>query len=204
MWGSVQCVGHTGLPQLTVACAFPVYTAQAPGLSAGVLSKAGPAFRALCRSQLLRFRFSGPHKGQTQLGVYFVPCPNSSGDQVPGEHAVPVVCVLITSPVPAIQFPESACSGMLCLPWGADFKAVTLLADVSCPGSQEDLVSNWSQLTVWLRMPSLRSRLPLAFQLWLRPPPSLPPVGREASRQPAISPLVLVQSFVLCVAQAVP
>ena len=51
----------------------------------------------------------------------------------------------------------------LCLPWGANFKAVTLLADVNYPGSQEDLVSNWSLLTVWWRMPSLGLRLPLAF-----------------------------------------
>ena len=49
-----------GLPPLTVvACAFPVYTAQTPGCSAGQLSKAGPGLRARPRSKLLRFRFSG-------------------------------------------------------------------------------------------------------------------------------------------------
>ena len=49
-----------GLPQLmAVACAFPVDTAQAPGCSAGKLSKAGPGLRALPRSMPLRFRFSG-------------------------------------------------------------------------------------------------------------------------------------------------
>ena len=41
------------------ACAFPVYTAQAPGCSAGELSEAGPGFHALPRSKLLRLRFSG-------------------------------------------------------------------------------------------------------------------------------------------------
>ena len=40
-------------------CAFPVYTAQAPGCSAGELSQVGPGFRALPRSKPLRFRFSG-------------------------------------------------------------------------------------------------------------------------------------------------
>ena len=61
----LACVGSAcsvwttlGLPRLTVVCAFPVYTAQAPAFSAGVLSKAGPEFRGLHRSKLLRFRFS--------------------------------------------------------------------------------------------------------------------------------------------------
>ena len=48
---------------------FWVYTAQAPGCSAGALSKAGPAFCALPRSKLLRFRFSG-------LGWACVLCPS--------------------------------------------------------------------------------------------------------------------------------
>ena len=44
-----------GLPPLTAVCAFPAYTAQAPGCSAGVLSKAGPVFCALPKSKPLRF-----------------------------------------------------------------------------------------------------------------------------------------------------
>ena len=57
VWGgSVRSVWTTlGLPQLTVACASWVYTAQALGCSAGALSKVGSAFRALPRSKLLRF-----------------------------------------------------------------------------------------------------------------------------------------------------
>ena len=42
-----------------VVCAFPVYTAQAPGCSAGELSKAGPGLRAPPRSKPLRFSFLG-------------------------------------------------------------------------------------------------------------------------------------------------
>ena len=46
--GSARSVWTTlGMPQLTAACASWVYTAQAPGCSAGALSKAGPVFCAL-------------------------------------------------------------------------------------------------------------------------------------------------------------
>ena len=55
----LQCLGHIGFAPAHGVCAFPVYTAQAPGCSAGKLSKAGPGLRALPRSKLLRFRFSG-------------------------------------------------------------------------------------------------------------------------------------------------
>ena len=54
--GSVHSVRTTlGLPKLKVACVSWVYTAQAPGYSAGALSKAGLPFHALPRSKLLRF-----------------------------------------------------------------------------------------------------------------------------------------------------
>ena len=52
-----QCLGHTGFAPTHSVCAFLVYTAQAPGCSAGELSKAGPGLYALPRSKLLRFRF---------------------------------------------------------------------------------------------------------------------------------------------------
>ena len=72
--GSAHSVWTTlGLPQLTVACAFQVYTAQAPGCSAGVLSKMDPAFRALPRSKLLRFKFLGTLQGH-RLGWVCVLC----------------------------------------------------------------------------------------------------------------------------------
>ena len=63
-----------------------------------------------------------------------------------GECTVPgVQCCLITSPVPATQFPgvlqERCLRCAMCLLWGS--QVVTLLADVNRPGSQEDLVSNW-------------------------------------------------------------
>ena len=54
-----QCLGHTGFAPAHGVCAFLVYTAQAPGCSAGELSKAGPGLCAFPRSKPLRFRFSG-------------------------------------------------------------------------------------------------------------------------------------------------
>ena len=94
---SLACVGHAysewnilGLPQLMAACAFPVYTAQAPGCAAGVLSKVGPVFRALPRSKLLRLRFSGTLQG----------------------HRVSWVCVLYPSQVGAAQVTRCLASAL--------------------------------------------------------------------------------------------
>ena len=79
---SLACVGSAhsvwttlGLPQFTEACAFWVYTAQAPGCSAEELSKAGPAFRALPRSKLFKFRFSGTSQ-RHRLSWACVLCPS--------------------------------------------------------------------------------------------------------------------------------
>ena len=93
---------HTGFaPAYSSMCFPPVYTAQAPGRSLWVLYKVYPAFPALPRSKLLRFRFSGtPQRAQTRLGMRFVPSPgpSSSDDQGLGERTVPGgPCILITS-----------------------------------------------------------------------------------------------------------
>ena len=57
--GECLVSGPQGLPPAHGMCAFPVYPAQAPGCSAGELSKVGPGSRALPRSKPLMFRFSG-------------------------------------------------------------------------------------------------------------------------------------------------
>ena len=75
VWGVLTVYDHTGFASAHSASAFPVYTAQAPGCSAGVLSKAGPLFRALTRSKLLRFRFSGTLQGH-RLGWACILCPS--------------------------------------------------------------------------------------------------------------------------------
>ena len=59
-------------------CAFPVYTAQAPGCSAGELSKPGPGLHALPRSQPLRFRFSGAPQMHRLSGACVL-CPSQVG-----------------------------------------------------------------------------------------------------------------------------
>ena len=79
---SLACVGSSrsvsatlGLPHTLSMCAFPVYTAQAPGCSAGKLSKAGPGLCAFPRSKLLRFRFLGTPQ-RHRLGWVCVLCPS--------------------------------------------------------------------------------------------------------------------------------
>ena len=115
-----QCLGHTGFAPAHGVCAFQVYTAQAPGCSAGELSKAGPGLRALSRPKLLRFRFRYSPEAQSRWGLRFVPFSglSSSGNQVLGERALPrwVVC-LITSLGPQVHS-RSAVSGVPCVSSG--------------------------------------------------------------------------------------
>ena len=159
---SLVCVGRArsvsatmGLPPLTGVCAFPVYTAQAPGSSAGELSKAGPGLRALPRSKPLRFRFLGTPQ-RRRLGWVCVLCPS----QVRAAQVTRCLASALSPgrgasyrlPHPAARFP--ACSAgapsQVCRVslLGIRSLTVTLLVDVNHPGSQEDLVSNWSLLTV--------------------------------------------------------
>ena len=70
-----QCLGYTGFAPVRGVCAFPVYTAQAPGFSAGELSKASPGLGALPRSKLLGFRFSGTPQ-RHRLSWACVLCPS--------------------------------------------------------------------------------------------------------------------------------
>ena len=65
----------TILGLLMVMCALPVYTAQAPGCSAGALSKAGLVFHVLPRSKPLRFMFSGTPQ-RHRLSWACVLCPS--------------------------------------------------------------------------------------------------------------------------------
>ena len=104
-----QCLGHTGFAPAHGACTFLVYTAQAPGCSTVELSKEGPGLRALPRSKLLRFRFSGTPQ-RHRIGWACVLCPT----QVQAAQATRcsattlspdgAVC-LIASPVPAAWIP---------------------------------------------------------------------------------------------------
>ena len=73
--GCAVCLSHTGFAPAHGVCAFPVYTAQAPGCSAGELSKEGPGLRALPRSKPLRFRFLGTPQ-RCRLGWACILCPS--------------------------------------------------------------------------------------------------------------------------------
>ena len=104
-----QCLGHPGFAPAHGVCAFLVYTAQAPGCSAGEMSKAGPGWHALPRSKPLRFRFSRTPQ-RHRLGLRFMPCPglSSSGGQVLAEHAPRRAVRLFTSLVLLAWFPGRA------------------------------------------------------------------------------------------------
>ena len=120
----LQCLSHTVFAPAHSLCAFPVYTAQAPGCSADELSEAGPGFRALPRSKLLRFRFSGTPQGTDSVGLHCVPFPglSSSGDQVLGKHTLRWSSVSYHLPGPSHSvswvWSRSAVSGVLCVSSG--------------------------------------------------------------------------------------
>ena len=143
-----QCLGRPGFGPAHGVCAFPIYTAQAPGCSAGERSKEGPGLCALPRSTPFRFRFSGAPQGH-RLGWASGLCPSQvraaqETRRLASAHS-PGAVRLISSLVPAARFPGSVAASQVCRvslleSWSP---TVTLLADVSRPGSQEDLVGNW-------------------------------------------------------------
>ena len=75
VWGVLVVYGPQWVCPTHGVCAFPVYTAQAPGCSAGELSKAGPGLRALPRSTLLRFRKLGTPQ-RCRLSWACILCPS--------------------------------------------------------------------------------------------------------------------------------
>ena len=144
------------------------------------------------------------HKAQTRLGLRFVPFPgpSSSGNQVLGERALPRwggACYHLPGPSHLVSCVRSgsAISGVPCLLWGADLwlRPSWWMSTVHDP--RKTWLATGGLLTVWWRMPSLGQRLPLSLQLWLLPA-CLSASGRGwASPQPASTPLVFAQSFVL-------
>ena len=120
-----RCFSHTGFAPTHSVCAFPVYTAQAPGCSAGELSKVSSGLRVLPRSKPLRFRFSGTpqrHRlGWACVSVPF-PGPSSSGNQVLGERTLPSCSKSYHFPGPchlvSWLHSGSAVSGVLCVSSG--------------------------------------------------------------------------------------
>ena len=130
-----QCLGHTGFTPAHGMCAFLVYTAQAPGCSAGELSKTGPGLCALPRSKLLRFRSLGTPQ-RHRLSWACVLCPS----QVPAAQATTYLMstlsqlggvsyhLLSPSPLVSCVCHKSAVSGMQCVSSGE------LISDCEPPG----------------------------------------------------------------------
>ena len=112
VWGVLAVSGPYWVVPANSVCAFLVYTAQAPGCSAGELSKAGPGLHALPRSKPFRFSFSGTPQ-RHRLGWACILCPSHV------QEAQLTKCLasalspggavhLITSPIPATRFPGCA------------------------------------------------------------------------------------------------
>ena len=150
MYGEcLQCLGLTGFVPAHGVCAFPVYTSQALGCSAGELSEVGPGLHALPRSKPLRFRFSGTPQ-RHRLSWACILCPSQvQAAQVTrclASALSPGAVRLITSLVPAARFPgwQQACPSQKCRVSPLEsylWLRPTLRADVSRPESQEILVS---------------------------------------------------------------
>ena len=115
---------------------------------------------------------------------------------------------LITSLVPAARFPgctartqSQVCHVFLLEGW---CQAVTLLAFVSHPGSQEDFVSNWEPAQFGRGCHLWGQDCLLSSDFGCHPSASLLPAGEWAGLQPASSPWVFTQSFHLWAGQPVP
>ena len=73
---------------------------------------------------------------------------------------------------------------------------MTLLLDVNRPGSQEHLVSNWEPARNLVEDATFGAQI-APFQLWMSPACLSASGGGWAGPQPASSPQVFTQSFVL-------
>ena len=125
VWGALAVSGPTGFAPTHGVWACPVYTAQAPGCSAGELSEGSPGLCALPRSTPLRFRFSGTPQ-RHRLSWACVSCPS----QVPAAQAtrclassvLPAGWCILSPPSPSCLVSwvssGSAISGVLCVSSG--------------------------------------------------------------------------------------
>ena len=145
----LQCLGHTEFDRALTMCAFPVYTAHAPGCSAGELSNVGPGLCAVPRSKPLSFRFSGTSQRHRLIWVCVL-CPSqvqAAQEIMCLETALSQVCgASYHLPGPNLWFPGCATrapSHVCCVSLlGSWSLTATLLVYVSQPQSQEDLDSS--------------------------------------------------------------
>ena len=118
-----QCSGHTGFGPARGVCAFPVYTAQAPGCSIG----SGP--RVVCGSSFRVF-----HKSADTVWPAFCAFPDwsSSGIREPDKRTLP----RCGAPYPLRSPSLSFCTRLVCVLVSWSLTA-TLSEDVNHPESQE-------------------------------------------------------------------
>ena len=153
----LQCLGHTGSAPTHRVCAFPVYTAQAPGCSAGELCKAGPRLCVLPRSKPFWFRFSGTPQRCTLIWVCVL-CPSqvraAQATRCLASTLSPVMRCNLAPPLSQLLSflgaqQECCLRCTVCLLWGADL----LLRPSQGMSAIKDLRKTWlatgSLLAVW-------------------------------------------------------
>ena len=171
----LQCKDHTGCAKLKVACVSWVYTAQAPGFSAGVLSKADLPLQALPRSKLLRFL--GTPQGHRLIWACVLCLSQVQAAQatrcLESAHSPGGRCILSPPRSQPLSFlgaqRERCLRCTMCLLWGADLWLQPSWQMSTVQDPRKNWLAAGRLLTVWWRMPSLGPRLPLAFLLWLLP-----------------------------------
>ena len=148
-----------GLPQLTVACAFRVYTAQAPGCIARALSKVSPAVSELPRSKPLRF--SGILQGHgTSWACILSPA------QVRAAQMIRCLASALSQeghvswssprsgPLGFLGVPREHCLRYdMCLLWGAALRLRPSWQTSTIQDPRKMWLTTGSLLTVWWKMP---------------------------------------------------
>ena len=195
VWGSAHSVWATlGLPPAHSVYAFLVYTAQAPGCSAGDLSKAGPGLHAHPRSKPFRFSSQVLHKGADSVGP--VCCTTLSGDQVRGARALSSwggMAYRLPRPSCSVSWVRSGStvSGVLCVSSGE------LISGCDPPGRcQPSRIPGRLDLQLGA-CSQFGSGCLLPSWLWLLPACLAASGEGWASLLPGSSPLVFSQSCVL-------
>ena len=119
---SSRHLGHAGFAPAHSVCAFPVYTAQAPGCSAGKLSKARPALHPLPRSKPSGSGSQELHKGADSVGPAFCALPRLEQLRRPGAwqvHSPQVRWYSLSPPLSQLLrflgVQQRAISGVTCL-----------------------------------------------------------------------------------------
>ena len=196
-----QCMGHTGFAPAHSSVCFLGLHCSGSRVFCRALSKVGPGLShsGSC-SQVL-------HKGTDLVGPVFCMFPRSEQLRQQGALWVhyPRCAEHLNyppTPVQATRFPRWATRtpSQMChvSTLGSWSQVATLLADVNCPGSQEDMVRNWEPVHSLMEdaglwgweysspLPSSLAVAPLPLCLWW---------GRAVCTQSASSPLVFAQSL---------